>query len=58
MTYTHHPRFGSNYRGLTNRLDLLLESYSYLSFPERVRTTYAFLLETLRFTAEHGRATI
>src|SRR5215831_4133648 len=25
MTYTHHPRFGSNYRGLSNRLDLLLE---------------------------------
>ena len=41
MTYPHHPRFGSNYRGLTNRLDLLLECYSYLSFPERVRTTYA-----------------
>ena len=30
MTYPHHPRFGSNYRGLTNRLDLLLECYSYL----------------------------
>jgi hypothetical protein len=55
MTYTHHPRFGSNYRGLTNRLDLLLETYSYLSFPERVYTTYEFLRETLRFTAERGR---
>jgi hypothetical protein len=54
MTYTHHPRFGSNYRGLTNRLDLLLETYSYLSFPERVYTTYEFLRETLRFTAERG----
>ena len=41
MTYPHHPRFGSNYRGLTNRLDLLLECYSYLTFAERVRTTYA-----------------
>ncbi len=55
MTYTHHPRFGSNYRGLTNRLDLLLETYSYLSFPKRVFTTYEFLRETLRFTAERGR---
>src|SRR5262245_3064191 len=55
MTYTHHPRFGSNYRGLTNRLDLLLETFSYLSFPERVYTTYEFLRETLRFTAERGR---
>lgn len=48
MTYPHHPRFGSNYRGLTSRLDLLLECYSYLGFEERVQTTYAWLLESLR----------
>jgi hypothetical protein len=53
MTYTHHPRFGSNYRGLTSRLDLLLECYSYLPFADRVRTTYACLLEALRYTAGH-----
>jgi hypothetical protein len=53
MTYTHHPRFGGNYRGLTNRLDLLLECYSYLEFPERVRTTYATLLEAFRYVAAH-----
>ncbi len=53
MTYTHHPRFGSNYRGLTNRLDLLLECYSYISFEERVHATYATLLETLRYVARH-----
>ena len=53
MTYPHHPRFGSNYRGLTGRLDLLLECYSYLPFPERVRTTYATLLETLTWVAAH-----
>jgi hypothetical protein len=54
ITYTHHPRFGGNYRGLTNRCDLLLETYSYLPFAERVRTTYAFLRETLRHVAAHG----
>lgn len=54
ITYPHHPRFGANYRGLTNRMDLLLECYSYLPFPERVRTTYAFMQETLRFVADHG----
>ncbi|HKQ98810.1 MAG TPA: M14 family metallopeptidase [Candidatus Polarisedimenticolia bacterium] len=53
MTYPHHPRFGSNYRGLGGRLDLLLECYSYLPFPDRVRTTYATLLETLAFVAAH-----
>lgn len=54
MTYPHHPRFGSNYRGLTNRLDLLLECYSYLTFADRVTTTYATLLEALRYVAGHG----
>lgn len=51
MTYPHHPRFGSNYRGLSNRLDLLLECYSYLEFADRVRTTYATLLEALTYVA-------
>jgi hypothetical protein len=54
ITYTHHPRFGGNYRGLTNRLDLLLETYSYQPFDERVRTTYAFLRETLVYMGAHG----
>jgi hypothetical protein len=53
MTYPHHPRFGSNYRGLTSRMDLLLECYSYITFAERVRTAYAFMLETLRHVAAH-----
>lgn len=54
MTYPHHPRFGSNYRGLTNRLDLLLECYSYLPFEERVRTASAWQIETLRWVAGHA----
>ncbi|MES2639256.1 MAG: M14 family metallopeptidase [Myxococcota bacterium] len=54
MTYPHHPRFGSNYRGLTSRMDLLLECYSYIPFAERVRTAYAFVLETLRYVAAHA----
>jgi hypothetical protein len=54
MTYPHHPRFGSNYRGLGGKLDLLLECYSYLSFEARVRTTYAWLLESLRAVARRA----
>lgn len=56
MTYTHHPRFGSNYRGLTGRCDLLLEAYAYLPFEARVRTTYALLVEALRLAGEHADA--
>jgi hypothetical protein len=48
MTYTHHPRFGSNYRGLTGRCDLLLEVYSYDEYEERVRTTHETVLAALR----------
>jgi hypothetical protein len=54
MTYPHHPRFGSNYRGLVSRPDVLLECYSYLGFEERVRTTYAWLLELLRASAHRA----
>lgn len=54
MTYTHHPRFGSNFRGLTGRCDLLLESFSYLPFPDRIHTTYHVLLEALRLAGERG----
>jgi hypothetical protein len=54
MTYPHHPRFGSNYRGLGGRLDLLLECYSYLDFEQRIRTTYAWLLESLRAVARRA----
>lgn len=54
ITYTHHPRFGGNYRGLTNRLDLLLETYAYLDFYDRVHTTYAVLRQALRFVAANG----
>ena len=54
MTYPHHPRFGSNYRGLTGRLDVLLECYSYLPFAERVRTASAWQWALLRWVAAHG----
>jgi hypothetical protein len=56
MTYTHHPRFGANYRGLAGCCDLLLETYAYISFEERVKTTYAFLVEALRLAGERGVA--
>jgi hypothetical protein len=56
MTYPHNPRFGSNYRGLTNRLDILLECYSYLPFEERVRTASAWQIELLSWAAAHPDA--
>ncbi len=53
-TYTHHPRFGSNYRGLTGRMDVLFECYSYMSFEERVATSYELLLHALAVAGGRG----
>jgi hypothetical protein len=53
-TYPGLPRFGSHYRGLTGRLDILLETYSYIDFRARVETISAFLLEIFRYVASHG----
>ncbi|HZF00085.1 MAG TPA: M14 family metallopeptidase, partial [Planctomycetota bacterium] len=54
MTYSHLPRYGSHYRGLTGRLDILLETYSYISFKERVFTTVEILKDIFDYAIEHA----
>ena len=53
-TYSHLPRYGSHYRGLTGRLDVLLETYSYISFKDRVFTTVEILKDIFDYTIEHA----
>lgn len=55
-TYPGLPRFGSHYRGLTGRLDVLLETYSYIDFRARVETIRAYLLEIMKYVAAHADA--
>src|SRR5215210_4343162 len=43
------PRYTHNYWGLRNRFGILSETYSYLSFAERVTTNRRFLEELLGF---------
>jgi hypothetical protein len=50
-TYPALPRFGSHYRGLLGRLDVLLETYSYIPFERRCAVMRAWLLELFRFAA-------
>ncbi len=57
-TYPGLPRFGSQYRGLTGRLDILLETYSYIDFRSRVETISAYLVEIFRYIAEHAMEVI
>ena len=53
-TYPHLPRYGSHYRGLTGRMDILLETYSYIPFKDRVFTTCEILKDIFEYTIEHG----
>jgi len=53
-TYPALPRFGSHYRGLLGRVDVLLETYSYLTYPRRCAVIRAWLLELLRAAAKQA----
>src|SRR6266516_2356155 len=44
------PRYTHNYWGLRNRFGILSETYSYLTFQERIATVYRFLEEVLNFS--------
>lgn len=52
-TYPAGPRYGTPYRGLRNRLGILVEAYAHASFEDRVQSSYAFCLELLKYSAEH-----
>lgn len=53
-TYPHLPRYGSHYRGMSGRLDILLETYSYISFKDRVWTTLEILRDIFDYAIEHA----
>jgi hypothetical protein len=54
-TFSHQPRYVSNYIGLRNRFGILGEAYSYASFQERIRISYWFTREIIQFA--YGNAT-
>lgn len=53
-TFSHQPRYVSNYIGLRNRFGILGEAYSYASFEERIGISYWFTEEIIEFA--HGNA--
>ena len=54
FSFDHRARYATNYFGLRNRMSVLSEAYSYLSFEMRVMATRAFVLENLRTLARHA----
>ncbi len=53
-TYSHMPRYNTNYVGLRNRFGILSEAYAYVSFPDRIAATLAFVEENLDFVYRHA----
>lgn len=47
------PRAGQNYVGFRNRLTILSEAYSYLSFKRRIEVTEQFVEEILKYVGAH-----
>ena len=54
--FTHQPRIGQNYGGLRNRLTILSEAYSYLTFKRRVEVSERFVEEILKYCVTNGAA--
>ncbi|MEM9850087.1 MAG: M14 family metallopeptidase [Bacteroidota bacterium] len=55
VTYNHHPRYLVNQMGLRNRVGILSESFAHDRFYKRMHSNYAFLLEILEYTNQHGK---
>jgi hypothetical protein len=52
----YKPRYTQTYFGLRNRLGILVETYSYATFEDRIKADYWFLEETLNFAVKHAVA--
>jgi len=57
-TYSHTPRYGTNYYALRGRISVLSEAFSHDPFERRVKSTYAFVHELLAFTAERSTSVL
>ncbi len=53
-TFSHQPRYMTNYIGLRNRLSILDENYSYADFKTRVMGNYHLLKAILDHCRTHG----
>ena len=53
-TFSHRPRFSSNYVGLRGRFGILSETYAYAPFKERVLATLRFVEEVTGWAHRHA----
>jgi hypothetical protein len=50
----YKPRYTQTYFGIRNRLGILVETYSYATFEDRIKADYWFLEETLNFAVKNA----
>jgi Zinc carboxypeptidase len=50
----YKPRYTQTYFGIRNRLGILVETYAYATFEDRIKATYWFLEEVITYAAAHG----
>jgi hypothetical protein len=48
------PRYTSTYFGVRNKLGILVETYSYATFEDRIKANYWFLEEVIGFAVNNG----
>jgi hypothetical protein len=53
-TYAPLGWYGTNYVGLRGRMAILSEAYSHADFHSRIKVTHDFVLEILRYAAQHA----
>lgn len=53
-TFDHRPRFVTNYTGIRNRIGILSEAYSYLTFEDRILASERFVNEILEWSRTHA----
>ena len=55
-TFSHQPRFNTNYIGLRNRLAILGEAYSYATFEERILAQLRLVEEVANYASRNASA--
>jgi hypothetical protein len=56
VTYPAEPNYGAPYRGIRNRIGVLVEAYAYAPYRDRVISTLGYCRSLLRYAAEHRSA--
>lgn len=58
VTYSHTPRYSTNYYGLRNRMALLSETYAYVNFRDRIRIARDFVMTVMKYCTDHAKEII